>query len=101
MENDIARLELAAAHRALAFYGLNEGVNNHMTTLCHSKYDSTRRVMLMLPFGTLWCEARPDDLVEIDPSTEAIVTLTGDVKLDFVTRSGELLMGRFSVFCFI
>jgi len=63
-----------------------------MTTLCHSKYDPTRRVMLMLPFGTLWCEARPDDLVEIDPTKEAIVTLTGDVELDFVTRSGELLM---------
>lgn len=95
MENDIARLELATAHRALAFYGLNEGVNNHITTMCHSKYDPTRHVMLMLPFGTLWCEARPDDLLEIDPIKEVIVTLTGDVRLDFVTRSSELLMGRF------
>ena len=33
MENEQARIELAAAHRGLAHYGLNEGVNNHISVL--------------------------------------------------------------------
>ena len=33
MDNKIARLELAAAHRGCAYYGLNEGVENHITML--------------------------------------------------------------------
>ena len=48
--------------------------------------------MLMLPFGTLWSEARPDDFVEVDIVKKTIVTRSGDVELDFVTRSSELLM---------
>ena len=31
MQNEQNRIELAAAHRALALYGLNEGVNNHIS----------------------------------------------------------------------
>ena len=106
VECEIARLELATAHRALAFYGwawlnwrdewrinsLNEGVNNHITTRCQSKYDPKRRIILMLPFGTLWSEARPDDMLEIDPLKKTIVTKNGDVELDFITRSSQLLM---------
>ena len=46
----------------------------------------------MLPFGTLWSEARPDDMLEIDPIEKTIVTEKGDVKLDFITRSSQLLM---------
>ena len=26
------KIELAGAHRALEFYGLNEGIDNHITT---------------------------------------------------------------------
>ena len=33
MENKRARTELAAAHRGCAYYGLNEGVENHITML--------------------------------------------------------------------
>jgi len=46
----------------------------------------------MLPFGTLWSEARPDDMLEIDPIEKTIVTEKGDVKLDFITRTSQLLM---------
>ena len=31
MENEQARIELAAAHRGLDHYRLNEGVNNHIS----------------------------------------------------------------------
>ena len=48
--------------------------------------------MLMLPFGTLWSEARPDDFVEVDRVKQTVVTRSGDVQLDFITRSTELLM---------
>ena len=66
MENQIARIELATAHRAIAFYGLNEGVNNHMTAKATSRYDETKEIILMLPFGIQWSEAKPDDFLEID-----------------------------------
>ena len=46
----------------------------------------------MLPFGTLWSEARPDDFVEVDRVKKTVVSRSGDVELDFVTRSSELLM---------
>ena len=46
----------------------------------------------MLPFGTLWSEARPDDMLEVDPLRKTIVTKNGDVELDFITRSSQLLM---------
>ena len=67
MENDIARIELATAHRALASYNLNEGVNNHMTSKAISRFDETKEIILMLPFGKQWSDARPDDFLEIDP----------------------------------
>lgn len=66
MENEIARIELATAHRALAFYNLNEGVNNHMTSKAISRYDDSKEIILMLPFGIRWSDARPDDFLEID-----------------------------------
>ena len=66
MENDIARIELATAHRALASYNLNEGVNNHMTSKAISRFDETKEIILMLPFGKQWSDARPDDFLEID-----------------------------------
>ena len=68
MENDIARIELATAHRALASYNLNEGVNNHMTSKAISRFDETKEIILMLPFGKQWSDARPDDFLEIDQS---------------------------------
>ena len=69
MENDIARIELATAHRALASYNLNEGVNNHMTSKAISRFDETKEIILMLPFGKQWSDARPDDFLEIDSGT--------------------------------
>lgn len=69
MENDIARIELATAHRALASYNLNEGVNNHMTSKAISRFDESKEIILMLPFGKQWSDARPDDFLEIDSGT--------------------------------
>ena len=46
---NIYRVELVSAHRAAAFYGLNEGVNNHITA--RIKLEESPDVMLMLPFG--------------------------------------------------
>ena len=44
----IIRVELVSAHQAAAFYGLNEGVNNHITARIKLEKSD---VMLMLPFG--------------------------------------------------
>ena len=49
--------------------------------------------MLMLPFGTLWSEATPEDLIEISVSKASQMDTCGNkVPLDFHTRSIDLLM---------
>ena len=39
-----ARIQLATTFRALAFYGLNEGVDNHVTVRCKVVLGSPRPI---------------------------------------------------------
>ena len=57
-----ARIDLAACHRLAAHFGLNEGIDNHLTMLVPGHGDR----IYLAPFGLLWSEVKASDLMEID-----------------------------------
>jgi ribulose-5-phosphate 4-epimerase/fuculose-1-phosphate aldolase len=57
-----ARIDLAACHRLAARFGLNEGIDNHLTMLVPGYSDR----FYLAPFGLLWSEVRASDLLELD-----------------------------------
>jgi ribulose-5-phosphate 4-epimerase/fuculose-1-phosphate aldolase len=57
-----ARIDLAACHRLAAHFGLNEGIDNHLTLLvpgCPERF-------FLAPFGLHWSEVRAGDFMVID-----------------------------------
>ena len=57
-----ARVDLAACYRLAAHFGLNEGIDNHLTVMVPGCLDQ----FLLAPFGLLWSEVRASDLLAID-----------------------------------
>jgi ribulose-5-phosphate 4-epimerase/fuculose-1-phosphate aldolase len=57
-----ARIDLAACYRLAAHFGLNEGIDNHLTMLVPGHADR----FLLAPFGLLWSEVRARDFMVID-----------------------------------
>jgi ribulose-5-phosphate 4-epimerase/fuculose-1-phosphate aldolase len=57
-----ARIDLAACYRLAAHFGLNEGIDNHLTALVPGYLDR----FLLAPFGLLWSEVRASDFMVID-----------------------------------
>ena len=57
-----ARVDLAACHRLAARFGLNEGIDNHLTMLVPGFTDR----FYLAPFGLLWSEVKASDLMEVD-----------------------------------
>jgi len=57
-----ARIDLAACHRLAAHFGLNEGIDNHLTLLVPGHEDR----FLLAPFGLHWSEVRASDFMVID-----------------------------------
>ena len=49
-----ARVDLAACHRLAARFGLNEGIDNHLTMLVPGFTDR----FYLAPFGLLWSEVK-------------------------------------------
>jgi ribulose-5-phosphate 4-epimerase/fuculose-1-phosphate aldolase len=56
------RVDLAACHRLAAHFGLNEGIDNHLTCLVPNRPER----FLLAPFGLLWSEVRAGDFMELD-----------------------------------
>lgn len=56
------RVDLAACHRLAAHFGLNEGIDNHLTALVPGYTDR----FFLAPFGLLWSEVRARDFMVID-----------------------------------
>jgi len=56
------RIDLAACHRLAARFGLNEGIDNHLTMLVPGYSDR----FYLAPFGLLWSEVKASDLMELD-----------------------------------
>ena len=57
-----ARTDLAACYRLAARFGLNEGIDNHLTMLVPGYADR----FYLAPFGLLWSEVKASDLLELD-----------------------------------
>ncbi len=57
-----ARVDLAACYRLAAHFGLNEGIDNHLTLLVPGYTDR----FLLAPFGLYWSEVRARDFMVID-----------------------------------
>ena len=67
---DLARIQLAAAHRLAALHELDEGIDNHFTVTVPGKPNQ----FLILPFGRHWSEAQASDMMVF---TEAGETVSG------------------------
>ena len=57
-----ARIDLAACYRLADHFGLNEGIDNHMTMLLPGHADR----FLLAPFGLHWSEVKASDFMVID-----------------------------------
>ena len=57
-----ARVDLAACYRLADHFGLNEGIDNHMTMLVPGHSDR----FLLAPFGLHWSEVRASDFMVVD-----------------------------------
>jgi ribulose-5-phosphate 4-epimerase/fuculose-1-phosphate aldolase len=57
-----ARVDLAACYRLAARFGLNEGIDNHLTLLLPGHSDR----FLLVPFGLHWSEVRASDFLVVD-----------------------------------
>jgi ribulose-5-phosphate 4-epimerase/fuculose-1-phosphate aldolase len=57
-----ARIDLAAALRAAALYGFNEGIDNHFSYAVPGSDD----LFLLNPYGPDWSELRASDLIVVD-----------------------------------
>ena len=71
----VARVELAAALRAAALYGFNEGIDNHFSLAVPGRSDC----FLLNPYGPHWSELRASDLLTIGLGGERIA---GEGRLD-------------------
>ncbi len=71
----LARVELAAALRAAALYGFNEGIDNHFSLVVPGRDDC----FLLNPYGPHWSELRASDLLTIGLGGER---LSGTGELD-------------------
>ena len=58
----LAKVDLAAALRAAALYGYNEGVDNHFSLAVPGRDDR----FLLNPFGPHWSELSASDLITVD-----------------------------------
>jgi ribulose-5-phosphate 4-epimerase/fuculose-1-phosphate aldolase len=57
-----ARVDLAACYRLADRFGLNEGIDNHLTLLLPGHADR----FLLAPFGMHWSEVRASDFLTVD-----------------------------------
>lgn len=63
-----ARVDLAACHRLAAHFGLNEGIDNHLTLLLPGHADR----FLLAPFGLHWSEVRACDFMVLDFQSQVV-----------------------------
>lgn len=64
-ENEVqrqARVDLAAAYQLAAHFGLNEGIDNHLTLMVPGYSDR----FYLAPFGLHWSEVKASDLLVLD-----------------------------------
>jgi ribulose-5-phosphate 4-epimerase/fuculose-1-phosphate aldolase len=72
----LARIDLAAAHRLANMHGLNEGIFNHLTLTVPGKPDRYYQI----PFGTHWSEVRASTFMEVSIADGSVLKGEGDVE---------------------
>ncbi|XP_068201968.1 putative aldolase class 2 protein RP493 [Palaemon carinicauda] len=87
--NRAARLELAAAYRALDTLGLNEGVCNHLSVVAPTA-DGRGEGMLVLPFGMHWSEVTASNLVSVECKDGQCSLLEGETMPEITASSIHL-----------
>src|SRR3954447_24319921 len=63
-----ARIDLAAAFRAAALHGYNEGIDNHFSYAVPGRDD----LFLLNRYGPHWSEMRPSDLLTVNVDGELV-----------------------------
>ncbi len=63
-----ARVDLAAALRLAAHFGLNEAIDNHFSYAVPGKDDR----FLLNPYGLHWSEVRASDILEVDAEGKVV-----------------------------
>ncbi|HEY4971288.1 MAG TPA: class II aldolase/adducin family protein, partial [Steroidobacteraceae bacterium] len=63
-----ARIDLAACYRLADRFGLNEGIDNHLTLMVPGFADR----FLLAPFGMHWSEVKASDFMVVDFNGEAL-----------------------------
>ena len=53
-----------------------------------------RQIMLTLPYKKLWCEAKPDDMIELDLVEGIMITKSGHVEMDWETDDYQELNSK-------
>ena len=64
-ENYFRRVELAAAYRAMEYYGMHGGGDTHITALAPAADNSGRELMLVVPEGLHWSQVIQMNAVNI------------------------------------
>ncbi|XP_063952484.1 putative aldolase class 2 protein PA3430 isoform X2 [Lytechinus pictus] len=72
-----ARVDLAVTYRALEYYGMGEGICNHLTLRAPSRVRE-EDVMLLIPYGMHWREVTASSLMGIDFFTGEVVEGEGE-----------------------
>ena len=65
----VARIDLAACHRLATRFGLNEGIDNHLTMLVPGHPER----FYLAPFGLHWSEVKASDFLEVDFAGRRVV----------------------------
>ncbi|XP_031551203.1 uncharacterized protein LOC116288538, partial [Actinia tenebrosa] len=65
------RVDLAAAFRGLESMNFHEGICNHLSLVVPAS-NGDGKIMLMLPYGYHWSEAKPDLLVGVNFKGEVV-----------------------------
>jgi ribulose-5-phosphate 4-epimerase/fuculose-1-phosphate aldolase len=72
----LARIDLAAAHRLANMHGFNEGIFNHLTLAVPGKTDRYYQI----PFGLHWSEVRASSFMEVAYADGSVLKGEGEVE---------------------
>ncbi|XP_038070119.1 adducin-related protein C1289.14-like [Patiria miniata] len=72
LANQQAREDLAACYRGLDYYGMGEGVCNHLTLRGPAR-NGKGEVMLLIPYGKHWSQVTASCLVGVDIHSKKVV----------------------------
>ncbi|XP_071785432.1 putative aldolase class 2 protein CC_1201 [Asterias amurensis] len=70
--NQRAREDLATSYRGFDYYGMGEGVCNHLTLMAPAR-NGQGKVMLLIPYGLHWSQVTAKSLIGVDIHSTKLV----------------------------